>query len=94
MANKYDNLPLNAILDRIKNKDVFANTAEVICSMRETVTWSKFFYIPAECMSDMPYVIAAINYIITSFGYKASWDWLHYINASGNRCIHLFLDEI
>ena len=49
MANKYDNLPLNVILDRIKDKDIFANTAEVICSMRETVTWSKFFYIPTDC---------------------------------------------
>ena len=94
MANKYDNLPLNVILDRIKDKDIFANTAEVICSMRETVTWSKFFYIPVDCMSDMPYVIAAINYIITPFGYKASWDWLHDVDVSGNYCIHLFLDEI
>ena len=94
MANKYDNIPLNIILDRIKNKDIFANTAEVICSMRETVTWSKFFYIPSDCMSDMPYVIAAINYIITPFGYKASWDWLHDVDVIGNYCIHLFLDEI
>ena len=94
MSNKYDNLPLNVILDSIKDKDIFANTAEVICSMRETVTWSKFFYIPSDCMSDMPYVIAAINYIIKPFGYKASWDWLHYVEADGNRCIHLFLDEI
>ena len=94
MANRYDNLPLNIILDRIKDKDIFANTAEVICSMRETVTWSKFFYIPTDCMSDMPDVIAAINYIITPFGYKASWDCLHDVDVSGNYCIHLFLDEI
>lgn len=94
MTSKYDNLPLNVILDSIKDKDIFANTAEVICSMRETVTFSKFFYIPADCMSDMSYVIAAINYIITPFGYKASWDWLHDVDVSGNYCIHLFLDEI
>ena len=65
MTSKYDNLPLNVILDRIKDKDILANTAEVICSMRDTVTFSKFFYIPSDCMSDMPYVIAAINYLIT-----------------------------
>lgn len=94
MTNKYDNLPLNVILDRIKDKDIFANTAEVICSMRETVTFSKFFYIPANCMSDMPYVIAAINYLITPFGYKASWNLVHNASVSDNYCIHLFLDEI
>ena len=71
MTNKYDNLPLNVIFDRIKNKDIFA-----------------------DCMSDMSYVIAAINYLITPFGYEASWDWLHNVDVSGNRCIHLFLDEI
>lgn len=42
MANKYDNIPLNVILDSIKDKDIFANTAEVICSMRETVTFLNF----------------------------------------------------
>lgn len=94
MTNKHDNLPLNVILDRIKDKDIFANTAEVICSMRETVTWSKFFYIPADCFSDMSYVIAAINYIITPFGYKASWNWVHSVDVSDTYCIHLFLDEI
>lgn len=94
MTSKYDNMPLDVILDRIKNKDIFANTAEVICSMRETVDWSKFFYIPADCMCDMPYVIAAINYIITTFGYKASWNWVHSVDVSDNYCIHLFLDEI
>lgn len=94
MTSKYDNLSLNVILDRIKNKDIFADTAEVICSMRETVTFSKFFYIPANCFRDMNYVIAAINYIITPFGYKASWNWLPCSDVSGNRCIHLFLDEI
>ena len=72
MTNKYDNLPLNVILDHIKDKDIFADTAEVIRSMRETVTFSKFFYIPANCFRDMNYVIAAINYIIIPFGYKLS----------------------
>ena len=94
MLTQYDNLPLNVILDGIKDKDIFANTAEVICSMRETVTFSKFFYIPANCFRDMNYVIAAINYLITPFGYKASWNWVHNASVSGNRCIHLFLDEI
>lgn len=94
MTNKYDNLPLNVILDSIKDKDIFANTAEVICSMRETVTFSKFFYIPANCFRDMPYVIAAINYLITPFGYKASWNWVHNAGVGDNYCIHLFLDEI
>ena len=94
MTNKYDNLPLNVILDSIKDKDIFANIAEVICSMRETVTFSKFFYIPANCFRDMNYVIAAINYIITPFGYKASWNWVHNADVSDNCCIHLFLDEI
>lgn len=94
MTNKYDNLPLNVILDSIKDKDIFANTAEVICSMRETVTFSKFFYIPANCFRDMNYVIAAINYLITPFGYKASWNWVHNACVGDNYCIHLFLDEI
>lgn len=94
MTNKYDNLPLNVILDSIKDKDIFANTAEVICSMRETVTFSKFFYIPANCFRDMNYVIAAINYLITPFGYKASWNWVHNAGVCDNYCIHLFLDEI
>ena len=94
MTNKYDNLPLNVILDHIKNKNIFADTAEVICSMRETVTFSKFFYIPAGCFRDMNYVIAAINYLITPFGYKASWNWVHNASVGDNYCIHLFLDEI
>lgn len=94
MTNKYDNLPLSVILDSIKDKDIFANTVEVICSMRETVTFSKFFYIPANCFRDMNYVIAAINYLITPFGYKASWNWVHNASVSDNYCIHLFLDEI
>ena len=42
----------------------------------------------------MNYVIAAINYLITPFGYKASWNWVHNASVSDNYCIHLFLDEI
>lgn len=45
-------------------------------------------------MSDMDYVIAAINYIIVSFGYKAHWDCLSYAKVDGKYCIHLFLEEI
>lgn len=45
-------------------------------------------------MSDMDYVIAAINYIITSFGYKAHWDCLSYAKVGGKYCVHLFLEEI
>ena len=56
---------------------VLTKTVDVICRMRENVDCPNFFYIPANCMSDMDYVIAAINYIITSFG--------------GKYCIHLFL---
>ena len=64
MTNKYDNLRLNAILERIKDKNILTKTADVICRMRENVDCPNFFYIPADCMSDMDYVIAAINYII------------------------------
>ena len=76
MTNKYDNLRLNVVLDRIKDKNILTKTADVICRMRENVDCPNFFYIPADCMSDMDYVIAAINYIITSFGYKAHWYFL------------------
>ena len=94
MTNKYDNLRLNAILARIKDKNILTKTVDVICRMRENVDCPKFFYIPANCFRDMNYVIAAINYIITPFGYKASWNWVHNASVSDNYCIHLFLDEI
>lgn len=101
MTNKYDNLRLNVILDRIKDKNILTKTADVICRMRENVDCPNFFYIPANCMSDMDYVIAAmdyviaaINYIIVSFGYKAHWDCLSYAEVGGKYCIHLFLEEI
>lgn len=42
----------------------------------------------------LEYVIAAINYIIVSFGYKAHWDCLSYAKVGGKYCIHLFLEEI
>ena len=94
MINKYDNLRLNAILARIKDKNILTKTADVICRMRENVDCPNFFYIPIDCMNDMDYVIAAINYIITSFGYKAHWDCLSYAKVGGKYCIHLFLEEI
>ena len=94
MTNKYDNLRLNAILARIKDKNILTKTVDVICRMRENVDCPNFFYIPANCFRDMNYVIAAINYIITPFGYKASWNWVHNASVSDNYCIHLFLDEI
>lgn len=94
MANKYDNLRLNVILDRIKDKNILTKTADVICRMRENVDCPNFFYIPTDCMSDMDYVIAAINYIIVSFGYKVHWDCLSYAKVGGKYCIHLFLEEI
>lgn len=59
MTNKYDNLRLNAILARIKDKNILTKTVDVICRMRENVDCPNFFYIPANCMSDMDYVIAA-----------------------------------
>jgi hypothetical protein len=94
MTNKYDNLRLNVILDRIKDKNILTKTADVICRMRENVDCPNFFYIPIDCMNDMDYVIAAINYIIVSFGYKAHWDCLSYAKVGGKYCIHLFLEEI
>ena len=94
MTNKYDNLRLNVVLDRIKDKNILTKTADVICRMRENVDCPNFFYIPADCMSDMDYVIAAINYIIVSFGYKAHWDCLSYAKVDGKYCIHLFLEKI
>lgn len=94
MTNKYNNLRLNVVLDRIKDKNILTKTADVICRMRENVDCPNFFYIPIDCMNDMDYVIAAINYIIVSFGYKAHWDCLSYAKVGGKYCIHLFLEEI
>ena len=94
MTNKYDNLRLNVILDRIKDKNILTKTANVICRMRDNVDCPNFFYIPIDCMNDMDYVIAAINYIIVSFGYKASWDCLNYVEVGGKYCIHLYLEEL
>jgi hypothetical protein len=94
MTNKYDNLRLNVILDRIKDKNILTKTVDVICRMRENIDCPNFFYIPTNCMSDMDYVIAAINYIIVSFGYKAHWDCLSYAKVGGKYCVHLFLEEI
>lgn len=45
-------------------------------------------------MSDMDYVIAAINYIITSLGYKAHCDCLSYAKVGGKYRVHLFPEEI
>ena len=94
MTNKYDNLRLNVVLDRIKDKNILTKTADVICRMRENVDCPNFFYISADCMSDMDYVIVAINYIIVSFGYKAHWNCFSYAKVGGKYCIHLFLEEI
>ena len=94
MTNKYDNLRLNVILDRIKDKNILTKTVDIICRIRENVDCPNFFYIPADYMSDMDYVIAAINYIIVSFGYKAHWDCFSYAKVGGKYCIHLFLEEI
>lgn len=94
ITNKYDNLRLNVILDRIKDKNILTKTADVICRIRENVDCPNFFYIPIDCMNDMDYVIAAINYIIVSFGYKAHWDCLSYAKVGSKYCIHLFLEEI
>lgn len=94
MTNKYDNLRLNVVLDHIKDKNILTKTADVICRIRENVDCPNFFYISADCMSDMDYVIAAINYIIVSFGYKAHWDCLSYAKVDGKYCVHLFLEEI
>lgn len=94
MTNKYDNIRLNVILDRIKDKNILTKTADVICRMRENVDCPNFFYIPVDCVSDMDYVIAAINYIIVSFGYKAHWDCLSYAKVGGKYCIHLSLEKI
>lgn len=94
MTDKYDNLRLNVILARIKDKDILMKTVDVICRMRENVDCPNFSYIPANCMSDMDYVIAAINYIITSLGYKAHCDCLSYAKVGGKYRVHLFPEEI
>ena len=62
--------------------------------MRENLDSLDFFYIPADCVDDMDYVIAAINCIIVSFGYKAYWDCLSYAKVGGKYCIHLYLEEL
>ena len=94
MTNKYDNLRLNVILDRISNHDILTKAADVICRMKENLDCPDFIYIPVDCVDDMDYVIAAINYVIKSFGYKASWDCLNYVEVGGKYCIHLYLEEL
>lgn len=94
MTYKYENLRLNVVLDRINDKNILTKTADVIGRMRENLDCLDFIYIPADCVDDMDYVIAAINYVIMSFGYKASWDCLNYVEVGGKYCIHLYLEEI
>ena len=43
MTNKYDNIRLNVILDRIKDKNILTKTADAICRMRENVDCPNFF---------------------------------------------------
>lgn len=52
--------------------------------MKENLDCPDFIYIPVDCVDDMDYVIAAINYVIKSFGYKASWDCLNYVEVGGS----------
>lgn len=94
MTYKYENLRLNVVLDRINDKNILTKTADVIGRMRENLDCLDFIYIPADCVDDMDYVIAAINYVIMSFGHKASWDCLNYVEVGGKYCIHLYLEEI
>lgn len=94
MTNKYENLRLEVILSRISDKNIFTKAADVIGRMRENKDCLDFIYIPVDCVDDMDYVIAAINYIIGSFGYKASWDCLNYVEVGGKYCIHLYLEEL
>lgn len=73
MTNKYDNLRLNVILDRISNHDILTKAADVICRMRENLDCLDFIYIPADCVDDMDYVIAAsivFIFILRNFSYK------------------------
>lgn len=42
MTDKYDNLRLNVILARIKDKDILMKTVDVICRMRENVDCPNF----------------------------------------------------
>ena len=94
MTNKYENLRLEVILSRISDKNILTKAADVIGRMRENKDCLDFIYIPVDCVDDMDYVIAAINYIIVSFGYKAHWDCFSYAKVGGEYCIHLFLEEI
>lgn len=56
---------------------------------------SCLLYFPAgDMIMTLVTLIAAINYIIVSFGYKAHWDCLSYAKVGGKYCIHLFLEEI
>lgn len=94
MTNKYENLRLEVILSRISDKNILTKAADVIGRMRENKDCIDYIYIPVDCMDDMDYVIAAINYIIGPFGYKAFWDCLNYVEVGGKYCIHLYLDEL
>lgn len=94
MTNKYDNLRLNVILDRIKDKDILTKTADVICRMRENVDCPNFFYVPLNGVQDVIYSIAALNHILVSFGYKASWDCMSYSASDGKHCVYLCLEKI
>lgn len=94
MTYKYENLRLEVILSRISDKNILTKAADVIGRMRENKDCIDYIYIPVDCMDDMDYVIAAINYIIGPFGYKAFWDCLNYVEVDGKYCIHLYLDEL
>lgn len=94
MTSKYDNMPLGYLLDSIDDLDILADIAKTISRMYENKESIDYIHVPLNGVQDVIYSIAALNHILVSFGYKASWDWLHDVDVSGNYCIHLFLDEI
>ena len=64
MTNKYDNLRLNVILDRISNHDILTKAADVICRMRENLDCLDFIYIPADSIQHEFFI-----YLLSRSGY-------------------------
>lgn len=90
----YNGVPLTCALDNIKHPHILEDTGKIIGRMYKNKDCIDFIYIPVDCVCEMDYVILAINCIIGSFGYEASWDCLNYVDVGGKYCIHLYLEEL
>ena len=94
MTNKYNDIPLGCLLDSIDDLDILADIAETIGRMYENKESIDYIHVPLNGVQDVIYSIAALNHILVSFGYKASWDCMCYTVSEGKHCIYLYLEEI